>query len=166
MVKTSGETLLSLINDILDFSKIEAKKFDLEILDFDLSTVVEDTAEMLAVKAREKGIDLTCLIRPDVPLLLRGDPGRLRQVLTNLGSNAVKFTSAGEIGISVSPSAVNETTATLRIDVRDTGIGIPREKQESLFSPFTQVDGSSTRKYGGTGLGLSICKGARRAHGR
>jgi signal transduction histidine kinase/DNA-binding response OmpR family regulator len=158
VARKSGETLLSIINDILDFSKIEARKLDLEFLDFDLETVVEDAAEMLAVEAREKDLELSCLIRPDVPLSVRGDAGRLRQVLINLGSNAVKFTDAGEVAIGVSLVGETETKANIRFDVRDTGIGIPKEKLASLFSPFTQVDGSTTRKYGGTGLGLSISK--------
>ncbi|HUJ69280.1 MAG TPA: response regulator, partial [Syntrophorhabdales bacterium] len=158
IVRKSGETLLSLINDILDFSKIEARKLDLEILDFDLAAVVEDTAEMLGLRARERGLDLVCLIGQEVPLLLRGDPGRLRQVLTNLGGNAVKFTQSGEIVIRVSLAGQTETKAIVSFEVRDTGIGIPRENLSTLFSPFTQVDGSTTRKYGGTGLGLSISK--------
>ena len=158
IARRSGETLLSLINDILDFSKIEARKLDLEILDFDLAAVVEDTAEMLDVKAREKGLDLVCLIGPEVPPLLRGDPGRLGQVLTNLGGNAVKFTHSGEIVIRVSLAEESETKAIVRFEVRDTGIGIPEGQLSTLFSPFTQVDGSTTRKYGGTGLGLSISK--------
>ena len=156
--RRSAETLLSLINDILDFSKIEAHKLDLEILDFDLSAVVQGTAEMIAVEARKKGLDLRCDIRPDVPLHLKGDPGRLRQVLTNLAGNAVKFTPSGNISITVSLDRETEATAAVLFEVRDTGIGIPEEKQASLFSPFTQVDGSTTRKFGGTGLGLSISK--------
>ena len=158
VARKSGETLLSLINDILDFSKIEAKKLDLEVFDFDLATVVEDTAEMLAVKAREKNLELVCLIRPGVPLRVRGDAGRLRQVLTNLGGNAVKFTSSGEVAVTVSPVEETGTHATVRFEVRDTGIGIPESKRSVLFAPFTQVDSSTTRRYGGTGLGLSISK--------
>jgi PAS domain S-box-containing protein len=158
IVRKNGETLLSLINDILDFSKIEARKLDLEILDFDLAAVVEDTAEMLDLKAREKGLDLVCLIGHEVPLFLRGDPSRIRQVLANLGSNAVKFTHSGEIVIRVSLAGQTETKAIVNLEVRDTGIGIPRENLSTLFSPFTQVDGSTTRKYGGTGLGLSISR--------
>jgi PAS domain S-box-containing protein len=158
VVRNSGETLLSLINDILDFSKIEARKLDLEILDFDLAALMGDTAEMLAIKAREKDLELVCFIHPDVPLSVKGDPGRVRQVLTNLGGNAVKFTMSGEVAISVLLAEETETKATIRFEVRDTGIGIPESKRSALFSPFTQADSSTTRKYGGTGLGLSISK--------
>ena len=158
MVRTSGEALLALINDILDFSKIEARKLELEILEFDLRAVLEDTAELLALKAQEKGLDLVCLIEPDVPLLLRGDPGRLRQILINLGGNAVKFTPRGSITLRVSLEADEERKVTVRIAVTDTGIGVPPEAQGRLFSPFVQVDGSTSRKYGGTGLGLAISK--------
>jgi PAS domain S-box-containing protein len=158
IARKSGETLLSLVNDILDFSKIEARKLDLEMLDFDLRTTVEDTTEMLAVKAEEKGLELVSVIDPEVPLLLRGDPGRLRQILTNLGTNAIKFTHKGEVAIRVSVTEKTDVRVTLHFEVRDTGIGIPNDKVTTLFSPFTQVDGSTTRKYGGTGLGLSISK--------
>ncbi len=158
IARKSGETLLSLINDILDFSKIEARKLDLEMLDFDLRTTVEETTEMLAVKAGERGLDLVSVIDPEVPPVLRGDPGRLRQILTNLGSNAIKFTHEGEVAIRVSVAEKTDARVNLRFEVRDTGIGIPKEKLTTLFSPFTQVDGSTTRKYGGTGLGLSISK--------
>ena len=158
IVRSSGEALLTMINDILDFSKIEAKKLSLEMLDFDLRTTLEDTTEMLAVRAHEKGLELTCLVDPDVPSLLKGDPGRLRQILINLIGNGIKFTSAGEVVIRVSLENENERSATLRFSVVDTGIGIPADKIGSLFRPFVQVDGSTTRKYGGTGLGLSISK--------
>jgi two-component system, sensor histidine kinase and response regulator len=157
-IRRSGETLLSVLNDILDFSKIEARKLDLESFDFDLVSMVEDAAEMLAVEAQEKGLELACLIEPDVPSHAEGDAGRLRQALVNLGSNAVKFTSSGEVVITVSVARETETATAVRFQVRDTGIGIPVSKQATLFSPFTQVDGSTTRKYGGTGLGLSISK--------
>jgi PAS domain S-box-containing protein len=158
IIRGSGEALLAIINDILDFSKIEAQRLDLEILDFDLRATLEDTAELLAHKAREKGLRLTCFIDPAVPSLLRGDPGRLRQVLVNLGGNAVKFTHTGEVMIHVSPGEESDTQATVNFAITDTGIGIPGDKQSLLFAPFTQVDGSITRKYGGTGLGLAISK--------
>jgi PAS domain S-box-containing protein len=158
VVRTSGEALLALINDILDFSKIEARRLELEVLDFELSGILEDTAELLALKAQEKGLEIVCLVEPEVPLLLRGDPGRLRQIIINLGGNAVKFTHQGGIMLYVSVEAEDERQVTLRIAVTDTGIGIPCDKQEKLFSPFVQVDGSTSRKYGGTGLGLAISK--------
>ncbi len=154
----SGEMLLSLINDILDFSKIEARKLELETLDFDLRSMLKDTADLLAIGAHEKGLELVCLVEPEVPSLLRGDPGRLRQILVNLGGNAVKFTEKGEIVIRVSLESEDERNATIRFAVSDTGIGIPANRQDILFSPFTQVDGSTTRQYGGTGLGLAISK--------
>ena len=158
IVRTSGEALLSLINDILDFSKIEARKLDLELLDFDLRAMLEDTTEMLAVKAYEKNLELTALIDPAVPSLLRGDPGRLRQILVNLGGNAVKFTTEGEVTLRVSLDAEDARRVTVRFSVTDTGIGIPEQRRHVLFTPFTQVDGSTTRKYGGTGLGLAISR--------
>ena len=158
IVRKSGETLLSLINDILDFSKIEARKIELEVLDFDLLTTTEDAVELLAPKAHEKGIELTCFVDADVPSSLRGDPGRLRQILSNLVGNAVKFTAKGEISVRVSLAGADGDRVTIRFDVRDSGIGIPQDRLQVLFSPFTQGDGSTTRKYGGTGLGLSISK--------
>ncbi len=158
IVRTSAEALLALINDILDFSKIEAGKLDLEMLDFDLRTTLEDVADLLAVRAHEKGLDVVCVADPEVPALLRGDPGRLRQILLNLGGNAVKFTEQGGVAIRASVAAEDDDLATVRFAVTDTGIGIPRDRQGALFSVFTQVDGSTTRKYGGTGLGLAISK--------
>jgi CheY-like chemotaxis protein len=154
----SGETLLSLINDILDSSKIEAGKLELEILSFDLRSTLKDTCDFLAIGAHEKGLELVCRVEPEVPLLLRGDPGRLRQILVNLGTNAVKFTCSGKITIQVSMDNEDERDVWLRFSVMDTGIGIPANRQDILFSPFTQLDGSTTRKYGGTGLGLAISK--------
>jgi PAS domain S-box-containing protein len=158
VVRASSEALMALINDILDFSKIEARKLELETLDFDLRATLEDTVELLAVKAHEKGLDLVCLIDPDIPVFLRGDPGRLRQVFLNLGGNAIKFTEKGGVTFRASLDAENERQVTVRVTVADTGIGITRDQREALFSRFTQVDGSATRKYGGTGLGLAICK--------
>ena len=158
IVRSSGESLLALLNDILDFSKIEAKKLDLEILDFDLRSTLEDTAEMLAIKAQEKNLELTYFLAPDVPYLLRGDPGRLRQVLVNLTGNAVKFTHDGEVTIRAQREREDAHTVTVRFSITDTGIGIPADRLNRLFTPFTQVDGSTTRRYGGTGLGLAISK--------
>ena len=158
IVRSSGESLLSLINDILDFSKIEARKLELETIDFDLRTTLEDVAEMLAVRAQEKGLEMVCMVAPEVPAWLRGDPGRLRQIIINLGANAVKFTHRGGVTIQARLAAENGLRATVRFSVTDTGIGIPKDKLSILFTPFTQVDGSTTRKYGGSGLGLAISK--------
>ncbi|MDD2754344.1 MAG: PAS domain S-box protein [Methanothrix sp.] len=154
----SGEILLSLINDILDFSKIEAHKLELERLDYDLRSVLDNTTNLLAIGAHEKDLELVCIVEPSVPSLLRGDPGRLRQILINLGSNAVKFTDHGKIVIRVSLESEDERKATIRFSISDSGIGIPADRQDILFSPFSQVDGSTTRKYGGTGLGLAISR--------
>ncbi len=154
----SGEMLLSLINDILDFSKIEARKLEMETLDFDLRTMLKNALDLLGPGVQEKGLDLVCQVEQEVPSLLRGDPGRLRQILINLGSNAVKFTEKGEISIRVCLECQDEQTATIRFSISDTGIGIPANRQNILFSPFTQVDGSTNRQYGGTGLGLAISK--------
>ncbi len=158
VVRASGESLLSLINDILDFSKIEAGRLELEILDFDLRITFEDISEVLAFKAHEKGLELTAFVHPDVPSLLRGDPGRLRQIIVNLASNAVKFTHKGEVTIRADLENESEQEALVRFAVTDTGIGIPSDRLEDMFSPFIQADGTTTRKYGGTGLGLSISK--------
>ena len=158
IVQTSGEALLGLINDILDFSKIEAGKLELEVLDLNLRATLEDTADLLAAKAYEKGLELDCIIDPNVPVALRGDAGRLRQIIVNLAGNAVKFTHQGAVTIHASLVADDGQQVTVRFAVTDTGIGIPRDKQVVLFSPFTQVDGSTTRQYGGTGLGLAISK--------
>jgi len=158
IVRISGEMLLSLVNDILDFSKIEARKLELERLDFDLCSLLKDTADLLAPGVQEKGLELICQVEPEVVSLLRGDPGRLRQILINLGSNAVKFTEKGEIVIRVRLESEDKRNAMLRFEVRDTGIGIPANRQSILFSPFTQMDSSTTRQYGGTGLGLAISK--------
>jgi PAS domain S-box-containing protein len=157
-IRESAGALLTVINDILDFSKVEAGKLDLEHIDLDLRDTVEDVARLMAIQARPKGLEVTTNIDPSIPDLLRGDPGRLRQVLVNLCGNAVKFTSEGEIGIDVRLLAADEQSATVRIEVRDTGIGIPANRLSQLFKPFTQVDASMTRRFGGTGLGLSIAR--------
>jgi len=160
IVKSSGESLLGLINDILDFSKIEAGKLDLETLDFELQSLLDDFASTMAIKTHDKGLELLCAADPDVPTLLMGDPGRLRQILTNLTGNAVKFTQQGEVAVRVETvlKSGRDDSCLLRFSVRDTGIGIPPDKIGTLFSKFTQVDASTTRQYGGTGLGLSISK--------
>ncbi|MBW0000043.1 MAG: response regulator [Verrucomicrobia bacterium] len=157
-IQSSADTLLTIINDILDFSKIEAGKLTFELLDFDLGETIESTVHFLAERAQTKGLELAAMIAPGMPTHLRGDPGRLRQVLTNLIGNAVKFTRAGEVVIRAELAEETETQAVVRVEVSDTGIGIPPEAQSSLFLPFTQADGSTTRRYGGTGLGLAIAK--------
>jgi PAS domain S-box-containing protein len=157
-VRGSGESLLLILNDILDFSKIEANKLALEMIDFDLRTLLDDFAAMLALRAHDKGLELVCAAAPDVPTYLVGDPGRLRQVLNNLTGNAVKFTSKGEIAVRASLVSETDHEAFIRFSVKDTGIGIPVQKQGLLFQQFTQADASTTRKYGGTGLGLAISK--------
>jgi two-component system, sensor histidine kinase and response regulator len=157
-VRESGESLLNLINEILDFSKLSAGRLAFEELDFQLTSMVESVIELVAEPARRKGLELTVSIDPEAPQFLRGDPGRLRQVLLNLLSNAIKFTAHGEVAIQVNKLSENQNQTVLRFDVRDTGIGIPTEKQHLLFQPFSQVDASTTRQYGGTGLGLSIAR--------
>ena len=155
-VRVSGENLLTIINDILDFSKIEAGRLDLETMDFDLRNTVEETLGLLAERAQSKGIELVNFIEHDVPSALRGDPGRLSQVLTNLLGNAIKFTEEGEVVLSVSLAEERGDAAVVRFEVRDTGIGMTPEQRERLFQAFTQADVSTTRRYGGTGLGLVI----------
>ena len=161
-VRRSGEHLMGILNNILDFSKIEAGKLDLEVLDFDLRTLVEDVTTLLAERAYAKGLELGTLVQAPVPTALRGDPGRLRQILMNLISNAIKFTERGEVvvrvGLDESVAAEPEGTVSLRFEVSDTGIGMTPEQCGKLFQPFIQADGFTTRKYGGTGLGLAICK--------
>jgi signal transduction histidine kinase/CheY-like chemotaxis protein len=162
MVRRSGEHLLDVINDILDFSKIEAGKLNLERLEFDVRTTIEDTLALVAERAYAKGLELACLVQSDVPTGLRGDPGRLRQVLVNLLGNAIKFTERGDIVLTISLAADDEsgtsTDLLVKFEVTDSGIGLTPEQQAKLFQPFTQADGSTTRKFGGTGLGLAICK--------
>ncbi len=150
--------MTDLINQLLDLAKIEAGKMDLEILDFDLRTTLEDMGDALAIKAQEKGLEYLTLIDSGVPSLLQGDPGRLRQVLTNLIGNAVKFTTAGEISVQTTVEKETKTDVTLRFEVKDTGTGILPDKVDKLFDAFTQADGSTSRKFGGTGLGLTISK--------
>ena len=157
-VHRSAELLLSVINDILDFSKGEAGRLVLECIDCDLTEVVEDVTELLAERAHRKGLELACRIADDVPGAVRTDPGRLRQVLTNLIANAIKFTEAGEVVVEVSVAEPAPGPTRVRFEVRDTGIGIAREAQADLFQSFRQADASTTRRYGGTGLGLAICK--------
>lgn len=158
IIQTSSDALLTLINDILDFSKIEAGKIDLEHMDFHLRVILEDSVDILTIKAREKGLELINVIEPDVAVHVRGDPGRLRQILINLIGNAIKFTESGNVTIHTGLIAEDSIRETVRFTITDTGIGIPSDKQKILFSPFTQVDSSTTRKYGGTGLGLAISK--------
>ena len=157
-VRNSGNHLLTVINDILDFSKIEAGKMDLEIIDFDLRTAVSETVDLLAERAASKGLNLACLFHADVPAALRGDPGRLRQILLNLLGNAVKFTEQGDVVLSISLLDQTATDATVRFEVQDAGIGLSADAQVHLFQSFSQADTSTTRKFGGTGLGLAICK--------
>ncbi len=158
IVRNSGDILLALINDILDLSKIEAGKLAIETLDFDLRSLLADFAGTLALRAEDKQIELICAVAPEVPSLLRGDPGRLRQVLVNLAGNALKFTSHGEVAVRASLERETTHDVVLRFAVRDTGIGIAADKLGLLFNKFTQVDASTTRRYGGTGLGLAISR--------
>ncbi len=157
MVKISADSLLSIINDVLDFSKIEAKKLDLEPIKFFLRDSLGDTIYTLALRAEQKGLELINHIPPDLPDGLVGDPGRLRQIIVNLIGNAIKFTAKGEILLQVDKESQTENEIVLHFSVIDTGMGIPPDKQRLIFEAFSQVDGSTTRKYGGTGLGLTIC---------
>ncbi len=158
IARQSADALLSLINDILDFSKIEAGRLELEHVEFNLHELLESVAEMFSHEAGEKGIELTCFVRPNVPATVEGDPERLRQILVNLANNALKFTQQGEVRISAELTEHELHGTRVRFTVTDTGIGIPHDRVRALFSPFTQVDASTTRKYGGTGLGLAICR--------
>ncbi|MBU2549392.1 MAG: response regulator [Proteobacteria bacterium] len=156
MLKISANSLLSLLNDILDFSKIEAGKMQLERITFNFRDSLDETMNTMGISARNKGLEISCSVQPDVPEFLEGDPGRLRQILFNLLSNAVKFTERGEIVTEVRLESEPQDPVVLHVSVRDTGIGIPPEKQNFIFSPFNQAETSMSRRYGGTGLGLSI----------
>ncbi len=157
MVRVSAESLLTILNDILDFSKIEAGKMDLETIPFDLRDSLGETVRALGFRAQQKGLELICDVDPDVPEGLLGDPGRLRQILVNLVGNSIKFTERGEILIRVEEESKSDSAVVLHFSVKDTGVGIPADKQQKVFEPFSQADGSMARKYGGSGLGLAIC---------
>ena len=156
-VKQSADALLGILNDILDFSKIEAGKLELEIIDFDVRETIKSVVELLASRAHSKALKLLSSIEPEVPSSLRGDPHRIRQLLLNLVSNAIKFTQKGEVSVELSCQGETPTAVELHCAIRDTGIGLSEATQQELFQPFSQADSSMTRKYGGTGLGLAIC---------
>ncbi|TQD25377.1 PAS domain S-box protein [Methanolobus vulcani] len=158
IVQKSGENLLELINDILDISKIEAGKLDIDEVDINLQEILEEVASLLSIRANEKGLEFICIADPEVPVNIKADPARLRQILINLGGNAIKFTTEGEVVIRVKLESESDSEEKLRFSIKDTGIGIPAEKKDLLFQKFTQVDASTTRYYGGTGLGLAISK--------
>ncbi len=157
MVQTSAESLLDIINDILDFSKVEAGKLALDPIEFNLVDMLDNTVETLAYRAHSKGLELACEIKPDVPEMVIGDSGRLRQILINLLSNAIKFTDRGDVIVNVEVQEITDDQAILHFAVSDTGIGIAPDKQQTIFRAFEQVDNTTTRRYGGTGLGLAIC---------
>jgi len=156
MVQTSAEALVTILNDILDFSKIEAGKLDLETIDFGLRDSLGSAMKTLTLRAHQKGLELACSLQPDVPAIVVGDPGRLRQILVNLVGNAIKFTEQGEVVVQVETTEQTTDEVCLHFAVRDTGIGLTAAQQRCIFDPFTQADGSTTRQYGGTGLGLTI----------
>ena len=157
-IRDSGASLLTVINDILDFSKVEAGKLELEALDVDLRDTFEDVARLLSIQAHAKGLEVTAQIDPKLPTLVKGDAGRIRQILLNLAGNAIKFTSQGEVSLEIKVLETSTLGTRVRCEVRDTGIGIPADRLQFLFAPFMQVDTSTTRKFGGTGLGLSIVR--------
>src|SRR5262249_41556338 len=156
LAKASAESLLAVIDDILDFSKVEARMLRLDSIDFSIRDSLGQMMKSLALRAQQKGLELACHVPPDVPDGLNGDPGRLRQVLMNLVGNAIKFTDAGEVVIDVALEAQLEEEVLLHFAVRDTGIGIPADKQHLIFEAFAQADTSMARQYGGSGLGLTI----------
>jgi len=164
-IRASGDALLTIINDILDFSKIESGRLELENVEFSVRECVEGALDLLAPRCAEKGIDLLYEIGDGVPGAIRGDATRLRQILVNLLGNAIKFTSQGEVFVSVQAHSLSRGRAALRFSVRDTGIGIAADGMSRLFQSFSQVDASTTRRFGGTGLGLAICRDIVRAHG-
>jgi CheY-like chemotaxis protein len=157
-IRSSAQALLTVINDILDFSKIEAGKLDLEAIEFAPRELLDQVVRMMRVSAEAKGLELTGWVAESVPAVVRGDAGRLRQILVNLCGNAVKFTERGSVTVSVDAAQVESCRTKLRLAVRDTGVGIPADRVHALFKPFSQVDASTTRRYGGTGLGLSIVR--------
>ncbi len=158
LVKASAGALLTIVNEILDFSKIEAGKLDLEEVPFDLRKLVRDTLRSMALRAQQKGLEVHCHIPPGLPRTVKGDPGRLRQVLINLLGNAIKFTQQGSVTLALAMGAESDQHVDMTFSVTDTGIGIPLDKQQLIFEAFAQVDGSTTRQFGGTGLGLTICR--------
>ncbi|MEI7429850.1 MAG: response regulator, partial [Betaproteobacteria bacterium] len=158
IIRSSSESLLSIINDILDFSKIEARKLSLENIDFNLLNLMEDMTDLFAIRAAEKGLEFAWYLDPEMPLNLRGDPGRIRQIFTNLVGNALKFTQAGRISLELNRRPDQLGRVVLHIVVGDTGIGIANDHLDKIFAPFEQADSTTTRKYGGTGLGLAISK--------
>ncbi|WP_422928647.1 PAS domain S-box protein [Singulisphaera sp. PoT] len=157
-IRSGADAMLEIVNDILDLSKIEANKMAIETVEFNLGDLVEEVADLMAPRAHQKGLQLSCLVAPELPETLMGDPHRIRQILTNLVGNAVKFTEIGEVTIEVERVRIYPETVDFRVSVHDTGIGIPLEKQDVVFESFTQADGGTTRRHGGTGLGLTICR--------
>ncbi len=157
-IKRSADSLLEIINDILDFSKAEAGKMEIDQVEMDLRSTLGEVGDLVAQRAQEKGLELICHVDPAIPQILQGDAGRIRQVITNLVTNAIKFTEKGEVVVEARLKNRTPISAIVLISIKDTGIGIPKERQDAIFESFTQVDGSTTRKYGGTGLGLAICR--------
>jgi CheY-like chemotaxis protein len=158
IIRTSADHLMTVINDVLDFSKVEAGQMTIEIVEFNLRTALEEVIDILATAAHQKGLEISCSIPPGFPENVRGDCGRLRQVLTNLVGNAIKFTENGEVAVELAQIDATATHVSLRLSIRDTGVGIPADRQSAIFASFTQADNSTTRNYGGTGLGLTISR--------